>query len=376
MPGSKLGALLAVALSVTQIRGDLLQLYDPLDPPEYGVVRVKAGSFVANDPVSIYNLFHGWKGAYHPKSGSNAALGSVRLEMGGRSGAWYLAYAHRYDFVLKGSRDFVDLFHTIKQKASLAPGRRYRLDVAIRGLEADSLTLSRSWRYDIAAGNSLRWGAAISLLRANEWQRGSLTGEGVATETKAYGFDVTASYRYTHNYLYTLAVDPGNGYGFSTDLAIAWQNRDIDIGIEILVNDLLGRLRWFDLPYSRVNARSENKHYDQRGEISYSPTVSGLETSQDTTLGLHPRYRFSFSKGFADRYRLEGGVEESWGVRMPYLSLGYRYDATLAMSLSYESRFGSLGYRCDWGDFAFSFRTDALHAPSVVGATLLWYYHF
>ena len=63
-------------------------------------------SFIADDPVSIHDLFNRWHGSYHPKSGNNLIIDDIRIDIGGSSTQWgYLGYTYRHQSFTQASND-------------------------------------------------------------------------------------------------------------------------------------------------------------------------------------------------------------------------------------------------------------------------------
>ncbi len=354
----------------------MLQLFDPLSIPKSDRLQLGAAAFFADDPVALYAFTHRWEGAYHPKNADNVALGSMQMLIGARRGDWYLAYRKRYDALVRTSRDMSDFYHTLKRKEPLEIGRTYALGIEIYGVKADALTLARTYELSLHEGGRLYWGFGISLLRGTWMQSGSATGTARADAPRSYSFDLEADYSYSENYLYRLAVDPSDGYGVALDLGVAWRSPRLGMQVEVLANDLAGRLWWHRAPYSHVLAASHNVSYDAKGHLSYAPTISGIETYRTYLQRLKPRYRLSLFKTFATRWRVGMVAERIWNLTLPRAELSYSFAEDWGCTVSYEGRFRSVGIGVRYRTFGVRIRTDGLSHASAAGLSLFWSHAF
>jgi hypothetical protein len=323
--------------------GDVLSIDNPANIQDKNDVFISTSAFIATDPVSVKGFFDdNWEGSYTPRNGTNLALASARAEIGMTHNGWRVGYIHRLETMVEASRDFVDLIHTVKNSDDLLIGRQYDLDLKINGFQADGLHIASSIPLYTSDDLNIHGGMGISLLRGIRLQQGLINGSATATSDKSYDFHGTVDYYYSSNYLYDLDVKTPSGYGACTDIGL-----NADWGKfhgELVVNDLLGFLRWNNAPYTNAILTSNTKSYDSNGYVEYSPTITGLEITKGYTQHFDPkgfasvRYDGEFIMPFLQASTTRGYIFPELGALIPITD-------TSTIKISYETFFRSYGIK-------------------------------
>ncbi len=364
-----LGGLLALFIFA---EGSGVAFFNPISigDSQYKAVS-KLDYFIASDPISLYGMFHDWDGDYHPKSGMNVALQDMRLDLGVKVDPYYyVGYFYRYNVYIDAGKDFTDFFYLIKNHQNLDPERTYRLDLDIEGIEQSGVVLSLAYSLVDQVDMSLKFGIALSLSKGIDMQDGIIRGEAMIPNQKSYYASGDISSYYTHNYLYDLDVDPATGYGYGTDFALAYTNKEHHFDIALIINDLLSRVYWHDLPYSMVTIETDNRSYDEEEYVHYDPSISGRESTQSFVQKISPRYHVEVSHHYLEDFSWLVGIDYLYSMTMPYVEIEKEFGDHHSFLCSYESRFESFGLKYRYKNIDFGLRFDTLKEPSVLGISL------
>ncbi len=147
------------------LAADLISADNPaLIGAERGVYA-EGQAFVANDIVPLSQINKEWREGYRPRSGTNIAIVSTRIESGVQWQGFRLGYIQRNEWFASANRDTVDAIRADRQKADFDAGRSYALDDRVRGFTADGVRLAKSFSHNMASGWKLNWGVAASEAR-------------------------------------------------------------------------------------------------------------------------------------------------------------------------------------------------------------------
>ncbi|WP_457598303.1 hypothetical protein [Hydrogenimonas sp.] len=365
--------LLASALHASD--AGLFSLADPLRLDSAAALQIHVQALVADDPVSVHDLFNRWQGAFHPKEGTNLAVDDARTDIGFSTERWgYFGYTYRHQSFIRTNRDTVLLAWQQLNDIDFTPGKRYDLRLQIDGFEVDGLLYAKRFEPIRTAYGTLRIGIGVELLRGRNMQEGYLYGDAVANSQKDYDFNAVSDYRYSENYLYNLRVEKPDGYGYTSHLSVEW--RDGNSSLRLLCNDLWGEIRWRRLPYSHVNVSSATKSYDENGFVIYNPTISGIEKYIDATQRLYRKWRTEGSFKVGRHTLVTAGSDWVKGYAFPYAGIAYRFENGLQTALSYENRFGMFGIGLDYKTFRFALESDRINDPSALALSLSCALHF
>jgi hypothetical protein len=341
---------------------DVVSFNDPLDEK-----NINFKLFLANDPVSLEELFSGWRDTFDPKNGKNLALGDLRVDLGGEYNGIYFGYFYRYNVFIKTKKDFTKLYYNSKNKLPYQKDKLYDLSLEIAGFKGSGLMLSSKKRLYSSLTQTLDIGGAIFLLYGVDMQDGKIDGYATIPNQKEYNIIANSSYYYTHNYLYDLSVDDSKGYGYGSDLSLKYHNNIYKMDLKFIINDLFSYIHWKDLPYSFVHIKTENKSYDKDGFIKYSPSIWGVEKYKDYRQRLKPRYKFDITKAINTTLKLSLSLERVYDENLPYIEIDKKFYNNHDLKLSYESRFKSFAMEYIYKRFSFGLRMDKIYDFSTFG---------
>jgi hypothetical protein len=353
-------------LFITSTQAGVLQFVDTTDNLTDKTFKTDFKLFMANDPVSIDEILHDFGGEYTPESGANIALLDSRFDIGFVHDSYYLGYFYQYNLFIDTNKDFTDLFYAVKNKNDLDSDKSYALDLDILGIRQSGLLFSKSTKlyeddeyvFSLGSGGYVAYGS--------DMQDGYMTGTAGARSEKDYDLDVDSSYYFTQNYLYDLKVKSVHGVGYGFHVGMSVEDKKHQIKLRFLANDLVSKMHWKDLPYSKISLKTSNKSYDENGYVKYAPTISGLEKYVDYTQTLEAKYNLQASAKLKN-IELFVGVDLAYGSFFPYIKANKKLNNTDTIEAMYESRFGSFGVGYRYKNFKLSIMADDFSNNSSFG---------
>jgi hypothetical protein len=351
--------LLSVLLPATAQATSLLGVSNPADlpPADARQTHVAAHYFAANDLVAVQAFGGDWNGAYTPRDGVNLGLLSGRLETGFTRDAWRLALLYRSEVLIESNRDTADVVHHNKQRLTMPADRSFDLSLRAEGFDADGIRLDKAFDLPLAHDRKLVLGAGISLLHGRTLRRSQMAGAALST-LSGYRYSATLEDSYTEaTYPYIRPATPyGQGYALDMGAKMVWANR---AQLMLAVNDLLGEIRWHDMPHTRETANSANLAYDPSGYIYYHPSVSGINDINRRTLvqRLTPKF---YGKAVVpiSRWEFFAATDALKGYWFPQLGITSHLAGSRKITLDYETRFRTLGLNLTDRWYYLSLRSD------------------
>ncbi len=356
---------LAWLLTLSGAHAGVLSFFNPSKADGFNGIKSEVQAFAADDPVSLHDLFNGWSGEYHPKKGKNVAIDDLRADVGVSYEKWgYFGYTYRHQYFVDASKDLTLLAWQQLNEKGFTQGKLYDLDISIKGFEADGIVYAKNFPLFQTNEKSLKLGVAVELLRGRTMQNGYLKGSAVANSSKDYDFSAISDYYYTENYLYDLDVQKANGHGYTTHLNLKYTTEKFTL--QLLLNDIYGKIVWKRLPYSYVNINSSNKKYDENGYIVYNPVILGLEKYVDYTQKLHIKSRLQSSYKLNEKSEIVVGADHTGSLYLPYLYVSHRFYKDLQSRLFYESRFDMFGIEIAYRYFNVFISSNSFNNPSAL----------
>ena len=296
---------------INTLHAGVIQFFDPTVTPQNQAIKAEYKTFLANDPMPIKEFLDDWDGDYTPKNGQNIALLDSRFDFGvGIGRHYYLGYFYQYDLFIDTDKDFTDLFYKVKNKNDLEVAREYALDLDIKGIKQHGLMFSGVGSMFENDEYFVGFGGTLYLSYGVEMQNGFIAGKAQSINNKDYDIDASSSYYYTHNYFYDLDVSSTHGYGYGSHVGLYFKDKKHNFQIKFLVNDLVSKMYWKELPFSKILLKTENKSHDENGYVKYAPTISGLEQYRDYTQTLTAKYKLEGSVVLEDS-TLFGGKQHT-----------------------------------------------------------------
>ncbi len=362
---------------LTPIHAGVIQFFDPLQSSyEPKSIKLQYQGFIADDPMAIKDFLDDWHGKYTPESNQNIAILDSRFDFGlNMDKNYYLGYFYQYNVFIDTQKDFTDLFYAVKNKNDLQEGRSYALDLDIDGIKQHGLIFSADRVVYDNDKYSITLAGSFYLSYGLDMQDGYISGDAKALGAKDYEIGAYSSYYYTHNYLYHLGVKDAHGYGYGTHVGINFENKEHLFSVKFLVNDLLSKMYWKDLPYSKIEIETKNKSYDKDGYVKYSPSIKGLEVYRDYTQNLERSYKLEATMMF-DNSKVIGGVDSKYSEYFPYIKVLYAIDDMQTVEVLHESRFGSFGLGYGYKNFSISVLADDFSDISSFGLNSSFFIKF
>jgi len=327
-------------------------------------------TLLTNDPFTLKDLLlNGIKGKEHAKNGDNIALAVGRFDLGyGDKKYGYLGYTYREEIFIEATKDMVDLLYQATNKVDLPVGKYYDLYLLLKAYKMQGITYSNYLELYNKNGCYINIGAAVEGLYATDMQDGYISGNATANSTKDYSFYGISNYNYTHNYLYDLAVNPSDAYGYSSHFSIFIKKGKFKF--LFLANDIFSKLYWNALPYSDVYLSSANKTYDEDGYVEYQPLLKGKDGYSKYKQSLMQKYRVSTSYKYKKNIIFGLGSDYMESIYMPFFDCTYIWNKDASLQVGYETRFGSFSVESHYKGFNIGINTDDFFQPSTLSLSI------
>lgn len=312
--------------------------------------------FIGNDPLSARQYQGDWQGNYHPRNGLNIGLLSTRAEAGAQAAGWRLSAVRRTELLIESGREMTDLMRLYKTREPLPAGQAYNVDLHYAGYEAKGWRIDKAWNWKARGGHDLSFGLGYSLLQGNRVRAGAAQGSLASLGGGNYGYAVKMDDAYTgKTYPFQTPGTP-EGNGGSADLGLEWKTPQ-GVRLEWIANDLLGRMRWRDVPGTVANAGTGVTSTDANGYIVYAPALSGRNARRDFTQKLPVRWGLGAEVPWRDFYVL-GSLSHLQHTSFPLLALGWKFAEGWRVQADYDLRFKTYGFKLAGSRAFFAVRTS------------------
>lgn len=315
--------------------------------------------FEASDYTSMRHFSDDWRGPYTPRDGRNLAVSFARADVSIRHDSWSVGYFYRSDILLESNKDMTDIVHANKTGTPVPVGRTYNPSLAMNGFEAHGVRLDKAFTWKAEHALDVTFGVGASLMNGQRTRMGQAQGNALSTATGyTYNVNLTdANSQKTYPFM-----PPGevSSFGYALDLGLRLQWQD-GKRLDLAINDLMGEIRWKNLPQTTMNANSATATYDAQGYIVFNPTVSGQNTRVDITQKLDTKGSIQFHAPLAD------GLSANWGTEwikdnlFPRLGLEYAAARGIGVMADYDTRFRTFGLGTTWHDAYLAARTQSMN---------------
>lgn len=339
---------------------DLLNLSNPADMAGNQGMRAYADGhyFVGSDYIAVKEFSDNWNGAYTPGGGANLAMLNARAEAGVSYDSWRLAALYRKEILIESSRDTTDMVYYNKQHLSVPAGQSFEVDLRVEGFEADGARLDKGFILSQANDMAISAGAGISLLRGRSVRIGRADGAASTTIT-GYTYNATvedSNSKATYPFIRD-ATPIGHGYALDVGAKVIWGGGS---HLELAANDLIGEMRWENMPHTIETANSATLARDASGYIYYNPTVTGMNdlNRRSITQKLNPKLHAQFTYP-ASNFDISVGTGWMKGYWFPQAGAAYRLNENWKATLDYDARFKTLGLGLKHRWFYLDLRSDS-----------------
>ena len=341
-------ALLALGLSAVHAPADALESVLALSNPAQGAatgigVSAAAHYFIGNDPLSARQYQDNWQGNYHPRNGLNVGLLSTRSEAGVMAAGWSLSAVRRTELLIESSREMTDLMRVYKTRVAVPAGQAFNVDLHYAGYEAKGWRLDKAWNWQTGGGHDLGFGMGYTLLEGDRVRAGSAQGGFASLGGGKYGYAVTMDDAYTRKTYPFQTPGTPEGSGGSADLGLDWKTPQ-GARFEWVANDVLGRMRWREVPGTVANAGTGKTGTDANGYIVYAPALSGRNARRDFAQKLPLRWGVGAEVPVHNFYVL-GTLTHLQHSDFALLALGWKFAPGWRVQADYDLRFKTYGLK-------------------------------
>jgi len=344
LPSLLLGLGLAGAQAPAGALESVLAFGNPAEIASGGT-GVSAGLhyFIGNDPLSVRRYQNDWQGSYRPRNGLNLGQLTARAEAGVYAAGWRLSAVKRMELLIESGRETTDFYHLYKTREAVPPGQRYEVDLNYAGYEAKGWRLDTAWNWKSSGGHDFNFGLGYSWLEGNRVRAGAAQGSFASLGGGKYSYAVTMDDVYTgKTYPFQTPGTP-EGSGGSADLGLEWKTPE-GARLQLIANDLLGRMHWRDVPGTTAIANTGVTGTDANGYIIYGPTLSGRNARRDFTQRLPVRWGLGAEIPWRDYYAL-ASLSHLQNTYYPLLALGWKFAEGWRVQADYDLRFKTFGLR-------------------------------
>lgn len=322
----------------------VLAFGNPTEPASSGTgVSAALHYFIGNDPLSARQYQGDWQGSYHPRNGLNLGQLSARAEAGVQIAGWRLSAVKRMELLIESGQEMTDLMRLYKTRVPSPAGQTYNIDLHYSGYEAKGWRIDKAWNWKADGGQDLSFGVGYTWLEGNRVRAGAAQGSFASLGGGNYGYAVKMDDAYTRKAYPFQTPGTPEGNGGSADLGLEWKTPQ-GVRLEWIANDLLGRMRWRDVPGTVANANTGVTATDGNGYIIYGPALSGRNARRDFTQTLPVRWGLGAEVPWCDYFALAslGHLQNTY---YPLLALGWKFAEGWRVQADYDLRFNTFGLR-------------------------------
>lgn len=281
------------------------------------------------------------------------ALSRNSIEFGYRYERFELSLIHRNDYNLYFSPESAEFAYLNQNAQQIPPDRRYEVDVEANQYQLTGVKGGYHW----PLSDTFALYGNLALYHATEAVYGHLgkdeNGEGgyigISQVTvngqpqRILDGELHADYYYTDDPLFQRAVNAPSGKGYSVDIGFRWQVLP-NLTVEAEFADLLGEIRWSDLPHTIADATSETITFDEDGLLEAHPYFDGQERFDDLDQELTHRERINLEYRY-HKYSFGYEYDRMRVVTFHRLIAGYHWDERWGISGSYDTTSRAYGMR-------------------------------
>jgi hypothetical protein len=334
-----------------------------------GGATLNVKSFWADNALPLRAIFlDEWDGPYTPENSNNADT-FWYADAGIAYKGWRLAGFYRGELFLETNRDTVDILRMINLRQDLPVGRRFNVDLMIKGFTAAGVEISKGVDLDRLVPG-LKAGFTARYLNGQMVQDGKISGFAMPTTAKTYDLNLALDYVYDTNFVYKRknnAPDRGDGFSFDIGAKYSWRDK---IEASVLVRDILGYIYWKAAPYTLADATSDVKTFNADSYQVFRPTIKGFEGYKSFTQKIPIKTDIDVS------FR-EGPVKLSTTINLIedrpvyWLDLEYSPTSQLVLSAGYNVNYQVYSMGIGYGKLRFKAYMDDINLQRAKALGLL-----
>ncbi len=315
--------------------------------------------FQASDYTSMRHFSNDWRGSYTPRDGKNLAVSFARGDVTARQESWAVGYFYRQDILLESNKDMIDIVHANKTRTSVPVGRTYNPSLDMNGYTAQGVRLDKTFFWEMANAPDVTFGVGASLLKGQRTRMGQAQGTALSTAT---GYTYSASLTDADSQNTYPFMPPGDvssmGYALDLGWRLQWQDGK---RLDLAINDLMGEIRWKNLPQMTMIANSATATRDAQGYIAFNPTASGQNSRAAVTQKLDAKGSIQFHMPLAIGISANLGTEWIKDNLFPRLGMEYATVKRIVVAADYDARFRTIGLGATWNQVYLAARTQSMN---------------
>ncbi len=317
-----------------------------------GEVFGRIDSQFISEPEPIKTTLDKWGKDFNSRERQWAV---THAELGVRLGGVEVSALSRAQIDLRMNSEAVAYYGKIARKEPLQEGESIPVAVHVDGFLGNGMRLG--YRHQ---ANTWSLSGGGSLFRTSYLMTGGLDGYFHSEAEDDYSFEANVNYAYYRDVIFDRPdIDQASGLGWAFDVAGEWQVTP-DIELKFRAEDLFAKIRWDDAPYTKAQANTDNKSYDEDGYAVFAPTISGTEGYQD-----------ALYKTLKARYKTEAVLREgSWsahlqgqyqfGYGFAGFGTGYQYTNGVALKALYWPKYETVGIEAEYNGWRAALAADQL----------------
>ncbi len=323
---------------------DMLNLSNPADVAGLTGTKAYASAnfFAGSDYTPVKEFTGNWNGPFTPQSGKNLTISEGRMEAGASYGSWRIAALYREEVVVDSNLDTATIVYDNKHHIPVPAGQNFAVNLNMQGFEAKGVRLDKGFLFNGQDGTAYSLGAGLSLLQGTRVRMTNADGSAAST-VSGYTYNATLqdqNSRATYPFI-TNATPLGQGYALDLGGKISWKNGS---HLDLAANDILGQMRWTNMPYTIETANSATLTRNAAGYIVYNPTLQGFNDVNRRTIvqNLLTKVSAEYTHPFSN-IDLTAGTDWVTGYWLPQAGLAYHFASDWKASMNYDLRFKSVG---------------------------------
>ncbi len=287
-------------------------------------ISFSAGAIAYLEPAPVVTFDDYGDGHYAPSRGNNIGIGIGFGEFTGEIEGYCVDALYRAEYIAAASRDILDALVANHVGAPFDSGRTYGLSLSEDSFKASGLRIRRVIDFEFTEAWSASIGLGLSVLKALDAQRESVSGSATAT-SGSYAVGTATWLKTDTNFNladFNHFVAPGtpDGYGFSTDFEFVARSKS-GYSIDFTVMDAIGRLYWHDVPQSYRTL--DNATISYNADFDRNAFVTGLDSRVSFVQALPRIYQLAATVPLLAKF--SGIVEDDLIAGYHFPSVGARY---------------------------------------------------
>jgi hypothetical protein len=312
-----------------------------------------------SDAVPISEFESDWTNGFSPKSGRNVVLMRNRAAVGMENDRWRMGYEARQGAWLDTNRGTLEMFRLYKQRQDPDGPTVFPADAHYKNWSAQGVRVGRRFDGFAIAGRMPRLFVSVAYYTNQRYRNDEIDGSVRYEGGGEYGFDVTrtdADYRAKLPFLDATPSAKGMSLSVAADVPLSDA-----LSLNVKIDDLWSRMRWQNLPATYETISSNVTETDSQGYLNYRPLLSGRNEQANRSIVL-TRYGaalLSYRPHAWQGWNVAAQVERYAGVTIP-TAIAAREFGWGTISARVETRFHTLGFGVDYGNFHLLLQTDTL----------------